>query len=320
MSLSITCSCGSSFDVEETFAGQTVNCPECQGPVRVPAVAWSSRAFRGPAKLRTSGYALTSVLLGVILAFTLVGTVIAVILGCISLVSIARNRERVTGAGYAVFGIVWSLVFTGLTLLALTRGELFGVDQLRQQIMGGEVDLSGPLEVVVEKDGFAITRPSRRWGVAKESMVQHWHPNANLFLVNLVKDSYVTVTAQVAGPMGMEQWRESVVKNFNESPRTGRRFQKGAWEEGQGGNNDPAHRFQIREVHALAPVDGAEAEEMVLDGRQMGHTYTYVVRIIKDDRNRKVYFIYAWTPARRFPEMNPDLHKAMDSFRILKQK
>jgi len=70
---------------------------------------------------------LASVLLGVTLAFTVVGTILAVILGCVGLVSIARNRDRVTGAGYAVFGIVWGLVFTAVTLLALTRGELFGL-------------------------------------------------------------------------------------------------------------------------------------------------------------------------------------------------
>src|SRR5713226_8941860 len=143
MSLSLTCACSSQFEVEETFAGQVVSCPECQGSVRVPA------ATRRP--LRTSAYALASVLLGVTLAFTVVGTILAVILGCVGLVSIARNRDRVTGAGYAVFGIVWGLVFTAVTLLALTRGELFGLDRIRQHIMAGEVDLTGPMEVI--RDG-----------------------------------------------------------------------------------------------------------------------------------------------------------------------
>src|SRR5437879_8126979 len=91
MSLSVNCSCGWRFEVEETFAGQTVICPECQNSVRVPVVS------RRPP--RTSAYALASVLMGVTLAFTVVGTVAAVILGIVGLVSIARNRDRVAGAG-----------------------------------------------------------------------------------------------------------------------------------------------------------------------------------------------------------------------------
>ena len=77
---------------------------------------------------------------------------------------------------------------------------------------------------------------------------------------------------------------------------------------------------KVREVHALAPVEGTESEEIILDGREMGQARTYLVRIIKDDKNRKVYFIYAWAQSRRFPEVQPDLRKAMDSFRILKDR
>jgi hypothetical protein len=304
MSLFVNCSCGSRFEVEETFAGQTVSCPECQSSVRVPALT------RRP--LRTSAYALASVLLGVTLAFTVVGTIVAVILGCVGLVSIARNRDRVTGAGFAVFGIVWGLIFTGVTLMALTRGELFGLDQLRQQIMAGEVDMTGPMEVIREKDGFAITRPSSRWGVARESLLQRLNPNGSLLLANVLKDSYLSVSAQVTGPIGMAHWRDTVVKGFNETPPD-KVF-------GNGPNNPRIRQFKVREVHALAPVDGAESEEIILDGREMGQARTYVVRIIKDDRNRKVYFIYAWTQSRRFSEVHHDLRKAMDSFRILKKK
>jgi hypothetical protein len=300
MTLSLTCTCGSQFEVEETFAGQVVHCPECQSSVRVPSVN------RRP--LRTSAYALASAMLGVTLAFTVVGTILAVILGCVGLVSIVRNRDRVTGAGYAVFGIVWSLIFTAVTLLALTRGELFGLDRLRQQVMAGEVDLTGPMEVI--RDGFAITRPSGKWGVAKESLLQRLHPDASLLLANVLKDSYLTVSVEFANPMGMAHWRDSVVKNFNETP-------DGVL--GKEPNNSRLRKFKVREVRTLAPMDGAQAEEIILDGREMGQARTYVVRIILDDRNRKVYFIYAWTQSRRFHEMQPDLRKAMDSFRILKK-
>src|SRR5262245_13070273 len=99
MPLSLSCSCGARFEVEETFAGQEVACPECQTSLKAPLPHCVPR--------RTSGLAVASVILAVAGAFTLIGTLLAVVLGAAALVSIARHRERLAGAGYAVFGIVW---------------------------------------------------------------------------------------------------------------------------------------------------------------------------------------------------------------------
>src|SRR4051812_13283476 len=52
MALSLTCACGARFEVEDTLAGQEVSCPECQQPLKAPALQ------RVP--LRTSGFALAS--------------------------------------------------------------------------------------------------------------------------------------------------------------------------------------------------------------------------------------------------------------------
>ena len=120
------------------------------------------------------------------------------------------------------------------------------------------------------------------------------------------------MTAQVTGPIGMAHWRQSVIKNFNEAPED-KVFGKAA-------NNSRIRRFKVREVHELAPVDGAESEEIILDGREMGQARTYAVRIIKDDKNRKVYFIYAWTQSRRFPQVQPDLRKAMESVEAVRKE
>src|SRR5262245_25176560 len=108
MSLSLRCSCGAAFEVETAFAGREVACPECQRSLRVPA---SERTPR-----RTSGLAIASVILAVAGAFTVLGTVIAVLLGLVALVGIARHRERLAGTGYAIFGIVWGVIFTGVSL------------------------------------------------------------------------------------------------------------------------------------------------------------------------------------------------------------
>jgi DNA-directed RNA polymerase subunit RPC12/RpoP len=52
MGLSLSCTCGARFEVEDTVAGQSVACPECQQAIKVLPV----RA----ARVRTSGYALAS--------------------------------------------------------------------------------------------------------------------------------------------------------------------------------------------------------------------------------------------------------------------
>lgn len=310
MNLPLSCPCGARFEVEETSAGQTVSCPECQRPVRVPGVLGLSR--RRPVRLRTSGFALASVILGVMLTFTVVGTVLAVVLGVVALVHIARHRDRVTGAGYAVFGIIWSLVGTGVTLLALSRGEIFGSAWLRQQIMAEEVDHSGPLEFISEEGGFAITRPSARWGVAKETLLEKLAPGDRVLLVNVLKDSFLSVTVEFKGPVEMAQLRATLIKNFNESPPD-QLF-------GKGPNSPRKRHFKERETHHLPAVDGAEVEEIILDGREMGQAITFAVRIIKDDRNRRVFYISAWVQSRRFSDVQIEFRKAMDSFRILKKE
>jgi Domain of unknown function (DUF4129) len=149
MSLSLSCACGAKFEVAETFAGQSVACPECQQPVRVPAATG--------ARLQTSGYALASVVLALVGMFTIVLPALAVLLGLCGLVSIARHRGRIAGTSYAVFGIVLGLVFVPLMLFAVSREEIF--DQFREKINTGKADFSGPLEIVRAQEGYAITRP-----------------------------------------------------------------------------------------------------------------------------------------------------------------
>src|SRR5262249_18323277 len=110
MALSLTCSCGARFEVDDTFAGQLVSCPECHQSLKTPAPA------QGP--LRTSGYAVVSAVPALVGAFTILLTIVAVMLGAMALVDIARNRGRCAGFGYALFGILCGLGFTGLTVLA----------------------------------------------------------------------------------------------------------------------------------------------------------------------------------------------------------
>src|SRR5262245_10948275 len=145
MPLSLSCRCGAQFEVEETLAGQVVTCPECQRSLRAPSLR------RGP--VYTSGLAIASLVLALVGAFTLVGTLAAIVSGLLAIIQISRHRDRLAGIGFAAFGITLAVVFTTLTLFAVSRGELFGVgDQVRVRVLGSRLEYNEPLELVREQD------------------------------------------------------------------------------------------------------------------------------------------------------------------------
>src|SRR5262245_33563958 len=121
MTLSLTCACGARLDIDDKFAGQQINCPDCQRALQAPV--------REPIK-RTSGLALASIVLALIGAFTIVGTVAAVVVGILALLQLANHGDRLAGRGYAIAGIVFGVLFTGGTLFAISSLELFGLTSL----------------------------------------------------------------------------------------------------------------------------------------------------------------------------------------------
>src|SRR5262249_37714737 len=128
----------------------------CQQALAVPARA---------APPQTSLLALASVVLCLLGAFTILGTLAAAVLGSIAIVHINRDREKLTGTGFALFGILGGLGFTALTVFALTRGEIFGLDSwMRRQGLMGQVDTSGPMEIATSDGTLTIRRPSEKWG------------------------------------------------------------------------------------------------------------------------------------------------------------
>jgi hypothetical protein len=298
MSLSLTCACGAKFEVAETFAGQSVACPECQQPVRVPAATGT--------RLRTSGYALASVVLALVGMFTIVLPALAVILGICGVVSIARHRSRVAGTSYAVFGIVLGLVFAPLMLFAVSREEIF--DQFREKINTGKADFSGPLEIVRAQEGYAITRPSSKWGISRE-----WSGEegvGNLMLVNLGKDAYVQVIREfVSGTATLEKCRDDYVASLRDEPKFA--------QINEAKMPVRVSHVSVRESKRLPAVNGAEVMEVLLDMRFAGHPMSFIVRIYKRPRNGQAYIVSAWVWQRRFAATEPELRKAIDSFRIL---
>ena len=303
MALTLSCSCGANFEVEDTFAGQTVSCPECHASLKAPAQA------RGP--LRTSGLAVASMVLALVGAFTLVGTLAAVLCGLAALVSIGRSGGRRAGVGFALFGIVAGVLFTGLTLFAYSTGELFGVgDQVRERLLAGRVDSSGPLEIVRPDPGFKITRPSERWGTARPDFAQELQNTSSLLLVNAARDAYVDVSVMSAVGRGIDALRQDVIKSFQDEQHNG----------GAGKDGDDGRRVlgvKVRDSRRVEGPEGYEVGEVVLDVRVPGQSLTYLIHVVKKPRAARAFLVRGWTNRRRYPQEEADLRKVIDSFRIV---
>jgi hypothetical protein len=292
MALSLSCACGAGFEVEDTFAGQAIACPDCGAALRVP--------LPRPPQLRTSGWAVASVVLALVGAFTVVGTAIAAVFGAIALASIARHRDRLSGAGYAVLGIVLGAGLTVVTGFAFSRGEVF--DRIRERASAGEVDRTGPMEVVRPRDGYAITRPSPAWGVATPAFAEEMKVGDDLLLANPARNAFLEVSRQNAGRQTLDQFRERFLDGY-----------RGA------DNDDPMHfsHFSLRQTRRLPPLDGAEVMEVVFDVKLLGQSLTYQVRLVKPAAGTAVYAVLAWTHKRRLEQIEPEVRRALDSFRLL---
>ncbi|OAI50634.1 hypothetical protein AYO44_17615 [Planctomycetaceae bacterium SCGC AG-212-F19] len=297
MPLSLTCSCGARFEVEDHLAGQTVQCPECQQPVAVAAA---------PAQpMRTSGLAIASVVLALVGAFTGIGTVLAVVLGGVALVQIRKHPRAIAGTGYAILGIACGLIFSGLFFLAILQAEVFGVDMLRDRLMSHNLDRDGPLEITRPADGFAIRRPSSQWGVARPNLASDLAPASQVLLVHPGKNAFIDVACEDLNGRSLDACKDAVLQTF------------------RGNRNDFAPRalryrdLEVEYTKPLAPVPaGDEGLEMVFRVGFGGERLTYLVRIIRQGTD--VYVIRSWTQRNRFLMVEPELRQALDSFRILR--
>jgi hypothetical protein len=307
MTLSLTCTCGVHLEVDETFAGQTINCPDCQRPLQVPG------AEHGPRT--TSGLAITSLVLALAGAFTVLGTLVAVVLGGLALLAIKRQSDRLAGRGFAIAGIVLGLVLTGLSLFAYLSVELFGLDSLLNQSQwAGKLDFDGPLEVVRPSDGFAITRPSRDWGVLKRAPGNNTHfspdpPHQILLLANLRESVYIACLP-LAVPEGwtLKECRHKAKEVFGRvdlaSGDARRRLPMAA-------------DIDVQDPKALPDKGELEGEEMVMVKRSRGQQKKFLVRVFRKKHADMMYLVVGGGRPPHFVRLEDEIRRALDSFRLL---
>ncbi len=300
MSVSLACTCGARFEVEDTYAGQAVECPECQGSVLAPRI--------GQAVQRTSGLAIASVLLALIGAFTVLFTLIAVFVGGCALVSIARHRDRLAGKGYAIFGIVAGLVFTGLSLFLYSNLELLPIDGFMEGgMLSSQIEYPAELEISRPTKHFAVTRPNKKWGVARQSLIRQLGSESDLLLANAYQHTYVEVFELQLGGQSVDAFMDAVVKSYEEDEAPARRHGFGSF------HGD----VKLRHRQTLPPRDGLRATEVLLDARVDGMNLTYLDRVVVADGQDRAFRVRGWSPRRRYPIMEPEIRRAIDSLRAL---
>jgi hypothetical protein len=300
MALALTCACGAQFELDETLSGQEVACPECGKPVRAPGLQ--------SAPLRTSGWALASVILATVGAFTVIGTLTAIVLGFVALRSIRRQREQVTGIGFALFGIIAGFLLTGLTLLALLPGELFGLGGWwRERNLRALVDRSGPLTIDRGFQGYTITRPSPHWGVMNvnvtpELSLEGLREGCDLILLNPRLGAYLDVRIdRTHNNKSLDQVQDHVLKEFTNDPLT-----------------QQPHSQAYRLVHDKLLPGGPSfrAKELVVETKRGGHVWWFCLHLIKVDDNGPLYVVRGYVRQRRRALAENDLRKGLSSFQL----
>jgi hypothetical protein len=188
MPISLTCSCGARLEIDDKFAGQTIPCPDCHKPLRAE--------LPPPPATRTSGLAILSLVLALVGAFTVVGTLAAIVCGAIAYRQLTRRREPVGGMRLAQAGMILGVAFTVLAVGAFALRVPWGIDGFARKFYWIEkLDFSGSLTVPAKRlrydDTFTIDRPSMAWGVVKATA--NLKEGDHLMLVNPVADAQILV-------------------------------------------------------------------------------------------------------------------------------
>lgn len=305
MSISLTCTCGAFLEVDDRFAGQMIQCPDCGRPLQ------AAPGEKRP--LRTSGWAIVSLLASVAGALTLVGPLLGIAAGGLALRCIRKHPDRLAGRSYALAGIVLGFVFSIVSGLALLAPHLLGLDfLLRSADWAGKLDYSGPLEVKTDR-GFFITRPTASWGLyrgqpeADPEKLQAILHSDQVILVNVVEDAHAIAYLMVKTQLGEEQDsdRKTALDSFARSEllRLLGRRRRGA----------AAVPVEVVSSKMTAD-DGREVQELVVDVQPGKQPRSFMMRVIRGGDD--IFVIAAGTGKSRFADLEKQLRKLIEGFKI----
>ncbi len=307
MTIPLICDCGARLEVDDTFAGRTINCPDCQRALAVPKPE--------PPGLKTSGFALASFTLALVGAFTVIGGLAAVALGWLGLRDVTQHPEQVSGRRYALAGMAVGAAGTLLTLIALFWAEMLGLNNLAGKLQwAGKLDYSGEEEIVRTTERFKIKRPSPRWGVYKppSSQAGAQLPDGwdDLILVNVEEDAYLIVLPQTGqGNEGIDACLRRARKDFEEHDKIGIFGRKRA--------DTRRARLEIVATRPLAAIGQVDTVEQLVDKAIGRQERRFILQVIKPRNEDVAFVILAGTRKSNFARLEPQLRKALESFTLL---
>jgi hypothetical protein len=307
MAIAITCPCSARLEVDEKFAGQSITCPDCQNSLQVPQPA-------GATAQRTSYLALASLVLALVGAVTILGTMLAVACGLAALLQIRRQPDRLAGSQFAWAGIVLGVVLTGLSAFAFSAPELFGVDPAMRRLRWlGKLEFKNDLEVKREREGFKIRRPSQEWGVFVPEAVRGRRESdlRDLLIVQPARPAYILVLVEkVPAQSSMDFCKDRGLQIFRDVDLTSGSLQRGA---ATGVKLVPARNARLFTKGQL------EILEMKVDKTARGLTRTYLLQIIKKTNDDLMYVVAAGTDKIHFADVEPELREGLDSFEVIER-
>jgi hypothetical protein len=297
------------LEIDDRFVGQTIQCPDCGRALTATATEAGSR--------RTSGLALASLVLALVGAFTVVGTVAAIALGVVALRSIARHKDRLAGRNLARAGIVLGTILTAVSVAFYVKGDLFGLDGLlRQPEWAGRLDYSGPLELSSEF-GFSLKRPTAQWGLYRPREERPGPAGAaparrdEIALVNVHEGAYIIAFGFSKGPLADDKdtSRDDALNRFLKTELIRRLRRKRTGEL-------PPHQVQSNKV--LPAEGGRETEEVIVDVRLGRQERTFLLRIIRrgDGLGGDLYVVAIGTQKSRFPALEKKLRESIETFKL----
>ena len=196
MPISVTCSCGARLEIDEKFLGKEIPCPDCQRPLPTKPPA-TPPPLDLPDHRRVSGLAVLSLALALVGAFTIIGTLAAIVVGILAMQAIIRQPNKLEGIGFARAGIITGAIGTLITVAALLSPTLLGLDAfLREVLMVGRIQYPATTTFQTEnnfgRDNIEIKRLSELWGRYISPATQSDKVSSDdLILINTRDDAYI---------------------------------------------------------------------------------------------------------------------------------
>lgn len=290
MPIPLTCTCGAKLEIDDKFAGQTIACPDCNKPLFAEPSS--------PPPTSTSGLAILSLLLALVGAFTIIGTLAAMACGAVAYGKLNRKRTSVGGIRIAQAGMILGAVFTLAALAAYGSRWLFGLDSLvRQYTWAGKLDFPPSLTITKKRFSddrvYLIDRPSHGWGSLKHAGQKQ---GELLLLYNVREDAQLFWLSETRAPDDDDaSMRARARDSFLGSDLV------------RAVGRLPDHASELAKER---DVDG---QEFFIDVTLSGIHRTFMFRLLKDGQYFNV--LVGGARAHRFAAMRKALQEAMDSFK-----